>query len=61
MSTRQVSTPCSKCGSMYRNGELCNICKSIELVKESETMMFSLEGKPPIGRVWDKKLHRYIK
>ena len=60
-SIRQVSEPCPKCGSYYRRGDVCNICGEVAPVKELSDRTYSLEGRQCRGRVWDKKLHRYLK
>ena len=60
---RQSEYPCSKCGSMYRNGDTCNICGSYEPVNESFYMQkgFSRAGKPPRGEGWDPVEHKVIR
>lgn len=57
---RQVSEPCPKCGSYYRRGDVCNICGAVAPVPVELDISFSREGKACRGRVWDKKLHRYV-
>jgi methionyl-tRNA synthetase len=59
---RQVSEACPECGSFYRRGDFCNRCKAFAPVKdESEEQVFSREGWAPRGRIWDSKLHRYVR
>jgi hypothetical protein len=61
ISIRQTSGhPCPQCGSCYRRGDLCNICGTWAPVPVELDRGFSREGKACRGRVWDKKLHRYV-
>ena len=60
MEIRQVyPIACSKCGSMYRRGNLCNICGAYEPVQEISQTHFSYFGKSPKGRDWNKKTYPY--
>lgn len=46
-----------QCGSYYRNGEYCNICKAHAPVKEVERAFVQ---KKSHGTGWDKKAHKVI-
>jgi hypothetical protein len=51
---------------MYRNGEHCNKCGALAPVPDSfyvvnRSFMGSKVGSAPVGRVWDKKKHKYVK
>lgn len=64
-SLRQADRPCTICGSWYRRGDKCNRCGSSQSVPESfytgpDTNDFSLTGRPPKGRQWDSKKHKYV-
>lgn len=59
ISIRQVHAPCPECGSWYRRGDLCNICKTFAPVARTADKRFSREGHAPIGRVWNKSTHKY--
>jgi methionyl-tRNA synthetase len=39
---RQVNNPCPKCGSFYRRGDECNICKTHAPCKDVPDIKFSL-------------------
>jgi hypothetical protein len=62
---RQANCACEQCGSWYRNGDNCNICKTHQPVPQSfyagSDNEFSLAGKQSKGRQWDKKKHKYVK
>lgn len=57
---RQVDSPCPHCGSWYRRGAACNICGAHAPV-DSESPRAFAQGKPPAGKIWSRKLHRYVR
>lgn len=61
---RQADRPCTNCGSWYRRGDYCNRCGFLQPVPESfytgPDTKFSLLGRPPKGRQWDSKKHKYV-
>lgn len=59
MITHQASNPCH-CGSMYRNGNQCNVCgvDTTEIdIKPDDKIKHTIQQK---GRMWSKKLGRYL-
>jgi len=56
--TRQVNIACPSCGSYYRQGDKCNICGNVIMEENSEPIPFV--PKAPVGRLWNKRLHRYL-
>ena len=62
MGIRQVAHPCPHCGSYYRRDDRCNICGEVvqETIAETEDK-FSRAGRSTVGKIWNAKLHRYMK
>jgi ribosomal protein S14 len=63
VTVRQADRPCSVCGSWYRKGNDCNKCGEHEPVPESfyVDQGYSVANRPPKGRIWDSKAHKYKK
>lgn len=59
MTTHQATMPCMSCGSWYRTGNACNICGAICADPPEETHRTSIGGGTG-GRLWSKRLHRYL-
>jgi hypothetical protein len=58
--THQASSACSGCGSWYRNKTRCNRC-GIEVIEpEPEVICKKSIGIRSGGRLWSKKLGRYL-
>lgn len=58
MITHQANKPCPKCGSMYRNKVCCNKCN--EDLSNFDTEIATIEYRTAKGRMWSKKLGRYL-
>jgi len=62
--TRQADKPCPKCGSMYRNDDVCNRCGVLAPVPV-EFYYGSNRGQnkqkfPTEARVWSRQAHKYV-
>jgi hypothetical protein len=56
---RQVTVPCSSCGSWYRRGDRCNLCgQECQAAPEVEHRTTIIGERS--GRQWSSKLHRYL-
>jgi methionyl-tRNA synthetase len=54
----QVSIPCPKCGSYYRDNDKCNKCGEASPIKEEEKTVFVSHSDT--AKEWSKKRHRYL-
>lgn len=59
--THQASSACSQCGSWYRNANNCNRCGVVIVEQTEEKTVSRLIGARSGGRLWSKKLGRYLK
>lgn len=61
-----MANTCRRCGadSWYQTRGTCDLCGPMavpERLGPSKTGdVFKREGRPPRGRIWDKKQHKYI-
>ena len=60
--THQASFPCPACGSNYRNGDNCNICR---VYIKDERPSWKIENKftsrsTTASEIWNKANHRYL-
>jgi hypothetical protein len=72
---RMVNTPCNaqlpsgkKCRSMFRNGDTCNKCGSLQPappnigpLPDGNDHVFSTSGHAPKGLGWNKSQHKVIR
>jgi len=58
--THQASSACPQCGSWYRNVDKCNRCGVVIAEQTEEKPVSRSLGVRSGGRLWSKKLHRYL-
>lgn len=60
---RQTSSmePCPGCGSVYRRGDLCNMCGTYCPERHVPSQSTWMAHKAHRGKVWDSKAHKYKK
>lgn len=58
--THQASSACPQCGSWYRNVDKCNKCGVVIVEQAEEKTVSKSIGARFGGRLWSKKLGRYL-